>query len=279
MNLKIVFVDITSYSKRRSQSQADVIDSFMECLEAARSETAKEYIQYCELNTINFLNDVIFLPSGDGAAVGFPFEGLHDVHLVFAKNLLRNVFEHNSSSPCEKFIENNWCNCHSNFNLSIGISEGKGILYRDVNKSFNIAGSSINLAARVMNLAEENQIIFTEDAYHQIIDMVDDPNLDDNFTSFKGVPIKHNEKINVYQYVEQLDYLNTEPPEELSMSLKARELLSNMTNINMSNFGNIANMEKKKMLDVIESMQSLIEKTAEVRKTIDVVISDEDKND
>ena len=77
-NLKVVFVDVASYSKRRSQSQAAVIDAFMQCLETARKNTAREFTDYCEQNKVNFVDDVIFLPSGDGAAICFPFEGVHD---------------------------------------------------------------------------------------------------------------------------------------------------------------------------------------------------------
>jgi hypothetical protein len=42
-----------------------------------------------------------------------------------------------------------------------------------------------------MGKAEANQIIFTEQAYRQLIDMVDNPNLDDEFREFTGINIKH----------------------------------------------------------------------------------------
>lgn len=230
-NIKVVFTDVQSYSKRRSQNQIAVVDAFMECLSKALKTTSQEYIDYAQTNNINFQTDIIALPSGDGAAIIFPFEGIHDIHLFFAIRLLEEVKKNNDNANCEKFKENDWCNCHNAFNLCIGVSEGKGILYKDINSSYNIAGNAINLAARVMGEAEKNQIIFTEDAYRQIIDMVDDPNLDEKFREFTGVNIKHNMKINVYQYIEENDAINSNPPNDLVFTQKLRGLKDKMSEI------------------------------------------------
>lgn len=234
-NLKIVFVDVVAYSQRRSQTQAQVIDALMKSLEKARSETAKNYIQYCEDNGVNFRSDLILIPSGDGAAVCFPFEGMHDVHLFFAKQILKEVHAANSASHCAKFGEQGWCNCHANFNLAVGVSEGKGIIYRDVNDNYNVAGTVINLAARVMNLAERSQIIFTEDAYRGLIDVVNDPAMDEKFFQFKDVSIKAGQKINIFQYVETgADYLNVAPPKPVAIQQKANEAMKAMERIGFS---------------------------------------------
>lgn len=235
-NLKVVFVDVASYSKRRSQSQAAVIDAFMHCLENARKNTAKEFTDFCEQNKVNFADDVIFLPSGDGAAICFPFEGIHDVHLVFAKNLLEQVANHNKEQACDKSNEQGWCNCHSAFDLSIGISEGKGVLYRDVNKNYNVAGNVINLAARVMGIAGKNQIFFSEEGYRQIIDMVDDPHLDEKFTEFKNVRIKHNLRISVYQLTDDsLEYINSDVPKDLQDKLEMDAAMGSLGKLGFPN--------------------------------------------
>jgi len=265
---------VVSYSKRRSQSQADVIDSYMACLESARKASAQQFIEYSEANRVNFVSDVIYLQSGDGTAVCFPFDGLHDVHLHFAKQLLKSVHEHNTGQACDKFTEQGWCNCHSGFNISIGVSEGKGILYRDVNSAYNIAGSVINMAARVMGLAGNNQIIFTEDAYHQIIDMVDDPHLDEQFLEFKNAKIKHNHKIIVYQYIERgLDYINTDPPEDLFLAMKAEEAMSHLAKIGFPiPTDPEGSIDTKKIVAMTEGICQVLSQNIESKKTINVPV-------
>ena len=196
--------------------QAEVVDGFMRLLRQALDTTASGFIKYIQSNGINFDTDVIRIPSGDGAAIVFPFDGLHDVHLRFALNLLEGIQEFNDKDSCDKFSEQRWCNCHPFFKITVGIAEGKVVLYKDLNGNYNIAGNAINMAARVMGMADHNQIIFTEDGYRQIIDMVDDATLDKKFLEFKGVPIKHGLSINVYQYIDKtLSCLNSIPSESL----------------------------------------------------------------
>ena len=199
-NMQVVFVDIVSYSKRKPYAQISLIDAFMICLKESLSETAKKYIKYCQDMNINFSRDIIVLPSGDGAAIGFPFEGVPDMHLFFAKEIVKNIFESNTSSNCPKFDSQGWCDCHAFFSVRIGISEGTSILYHDYNSNYNIAGNTINMSARVMNIAESNQIFFTKEAYHKLIDLVS--NIDNKFIEYKNVKIKHDINIDVYQYVD-----------------------------------------------------------------------------
>src|SRR5207253_327703 len=92
------------------------------------------------------------------------------------------------------------CNCHPNFNLTVGISEGKGIVYKDVNGGFNVAGVVINMAARAMAMAERNQIFFTEDACKAMVEMDQDPHLVDRLVRFE-YPLST---------VKQLLYINIE---------------------------------------------------------------------
>jgi hypothetical protein len=217
-SLKVVFANIQAYSKRRSQTQAEVVDAFTLCLKEALNRVSQQYFECAQDKGYNFQEDVIAIPSGDGAAVAFPFEALSSVHLDFAKGLLDVVHSHNKAIGCEKFVEQGWCNCHSAFNLSVGVSDGQGIIYRDVNGNYNVAGNVINMAACVMQLAGPGRIIFTEEAYNQIIDMVDNPYLDENFRMFENIGIKHGHRINVYQYIElDCDSIDSTPPEGLAL--------------------------------------------------------------
>jgi hypothetical protein len=194
---------------------------------------SQQYIEYAQHNSVNLLDDVIKLPTGDGAAVIFTFDGLHDIHLEYAKSLLSEVNKANQQNLCDKFDSQGWCNCHPNFNLRIGISEGKGIVYRDINGNFNVAGGVINLASRVMGLADRNQIIFTDEAYKQIVDMVDDPLLSDKFVSFSQVRIKHDLEISVFQYIDpEAAYLNSQPPENIVLMSKMKSTMEKLAAIN-----------------------------------------------
>jgi hypothetical protein len=273
--LKVVFVDVQSYSKRRSQAQVSVIDAFMECLSKALKTTSQKYIEYTQANDMNFHTDIIVLPSGDGAAIAFPFEGLHDIHLFFAVNLLEEVKKNNDEANCDKFRENGWCNCHNSFNLCVGISEGKGILYKDINDSYNIAGNVINIAARVMGKAEANQIIFTEEAYRQLIDMVDDPNLDDEFREYTGVNIKHDLKINVYQYIASNEAINPAPPEDLVFAKRSRELLDTLGQIS-SQKDEVEGFDKMKLLGMLEAVTKVFSPSSQM---LDIKSSDEEEKE
>lgn len=84
-NLQVVFVDIVKYSKRRTLTQTEVIDQFTACLTRALKALARDHIDYAQANQLNFSTDVIVIPTGDGAAVLFSFDGLHDAHLDLPK--------------------------------------------------------------------------------------------------------------------------------------------------------------------------------------------------
>jgi hypothetical protein len=216
--LKVVFVDVQAFTKRRSRTQAEVVDAFMACLKEGLKRVSRQYAEYALADGLDFQSDVIAIPLGDGAVVAFPFEGLSSVHLDFAKGVLDIVHSRNKTIGCEKFVKQGWCNCHSAFNLSVGVSDGPGIIYRDANGNFNVAGNVVNMAACVRQLAGPGRIIFSEEAHNQIIDKVDNPYLDENFRQFEGVGIKHGRRIDVYQYIEQdCASIDSTPPKELAL--------------------------------------------------------------
>jgi len=256
-NLQIVFVDVEKYSKRRSSTQIGVVDSFTAVLRAALLKTAKHFTSYSQDNGVNFAQDIITLPTGDGAAVVFPFEGLYDAHLQFAQNVLECVYEANAANTCPKFTEHGWCNCHNTFYVRIGISEGKGIIYKDVNSGYNVAGVVMNLAARVMALADRSQILFSEDAYRQIVDMVDDPNLVDRFKEYANVKIKHDLKIAAYHYVGQGEpYINGLPPVGLDVLTRFGHIMDSIPAFGALNAPD--DRDPTKILELLETLTGLL---------------------
>jgi class 3 adenylate cyclase len=234
-NVQVVFADVESYSKRRTQNQIAVIDAFAGCLRTALQSVATRYITYAQANNVNFATDLIKLPTGDGAAIAFSFDGLHDAHLTLATELLKEAHSRQAKDPCEKFLANSWCNCHPHFNLRIGISEGKGIIFRDINDGYNLAGSVINLASRVMSKMDRAQIAFTDIAYKQIIDMVEDPDLVDHFRGYAGVRIKHGDTITIYQYIDAAaQYLNSDEPSQLALDRELTGVVERMAGANIA---------------------------------------------
>ena len=228
-NLQVVFSDVEKYSKRRTLTQISVIDALTRCMKEALAAVSKKYIHYAQSNNLNFQTDIISLPTGDGAATIFSFDGLHDIHLSFALSLLESAQRSRQAEPCQKFQEEGWCNCHPYFNLRIGVSEGKGIVFTDLRDQFNVAGGVVNMAARVMGLADRNQIMFTEEAYKQLVDMVDNPQLVDLFIEFDDIELKHNVKIKAYQFADKAhSFLNCNPPADLTLKRRVMAAMEKM---------------------------------------------------
>ncbi len=110
------------------------------------------------------------------------------------------------------------------------------ILFKDINGGYNLAGGVINLASRVMSLVDRRQIAFTEHAYKQLVDMVDDPNLADHFREYSGVSIKHGEVITIYQYMDpDAAFINNAEPESLLFRREIAETAERMGSFSMSN--------------------------------------------
>jgi len=259
-NLQVTFVDIEKYSKRRSLTQIEVIDAFTTGFRNALNETAKHYIEYAQYNDLNFQNDIIVLPTGDGAAAVFSFDGLHDIHLHFAKMLLKEAHKIRQDSLCEKFSQQGWCHCHANFNLRVGLPEGKGTIYQDINGGYNMAGSVITLASRVMGLVDSNQIAFTEEAYRHIIDMVDDPYFIDRFVEFRDVRIKHGLKLSIYQFVDKdLEYLNSDPPSHLAFEKRASDAIKMVkaSGFPMPDFEALDDIDREAQVQFMENFANL----------------------
>jgi adenylate/guanylate cyclase family protein len=154
---------------------------------------------------------------------------LPEIHLDFARALIRRAGEHNATNKCELFDADGWCNCHTNYNLRIGVTEGKSVVYQDLNGGYNIAGDAVNMAARVMGQAERNQVLLSDHAYSQLVDLVDDAALAEKFRSFDNVTVKHGVQLTVHQYANDADeYLNTQQPEVLAIGSELESVMESM---------------------------------------------------
>ena len=252
---QVVFFDICSYSKRRSANQTQIVDAFMACLKKSLVSLSAKFVEFAQANEFNFSTDIITLPTGDGAAVVLPFDGLPDAHLQLACEFLKDSSSR-KKEKCERFGKDGWCNCHDYFDVTIGIAEGRGILYRDLNNNFNLAGDVINMAARAMGHASRNQILFNDLAYKQLIDLASDAQLVDKFRTYPNIRIKHDLRINLHQYFDiKQEGLNSNPAMKLELEAEQSKMLNAMGMANPASMN--INPESEETLKMIKGISSM----------------------
>jgi len=181
IHVQVVYTDIEKFSLRPTSVQFEVIKTFTRLT----SELCKNY------NAFN-------IPTGDGVAVVLTDAQGSRFHLDFALELQRRIQENNSYNECDYFINSGYCNCHSNFNIRIGISEGIVVPFDDINRGMNIAGRAINMASRIMNSVGPSEIGMSVEAYRELTDFF--PKEKNNFEKINNIFIKHGNDIDMYLY-------------------------------------------------------------------------------
>jgi class 3 adenylate cyclase len=186
--VKYVFLDIVKFTEGRSvEAQSDIVASINSIVAAA-------------VKTFAVSEDrLIFLPTGDGLCVALidvdePF----DVHLGIATAILGFLAEHNEGQK----------DVSRKFDVRIGVNANLDNLVEDINGRRNIAGAGINLAARIMSVADGNQILVGQSVYDVLRYREKYMKLFRGYTA----TVKHNVNIPVYQLTSALPGLNTKPP-------------------------------------------------------------------
>jgi hypothetical protein len=126
------------------------------------------------------------------------------------------------------------------------------------------------MAARVMGLVDRGQIAFTEDAYRQIIDLIDDPNLSDRFILFKDIRIKHNIKVNFYQYIgEGEPFINSSPPQDTALltrfSTVMEELAKSGFPLNIRGESPMSGKDALELMTVLEQLLPVMSNPALIK--------------
>ncbi len=137
----MVFLDIVEYSKKSVAEQIKLKDQFNALISLAIKNVP--------------ITDRIILDTGDGAAISFL--GDPEDALLTAMKLREAVLS-------EQDIQ---------FFLRISINLGPVRLVQDINKQPNIIGDGINVAQRIMNFAEPNQILVSR-SFFDVISCVTD---------------------------------------------------------------------------------------------------------
>jgi len=74
-NVMVVFLDVIKYSMRKSVIQQRIINAFSDVLQQSCDDISRIYAIDAQNMDVNFANDIIKIPTGDGAAIVFPFDG------------------------------------------------------------------------------------------------------------------------------------------------------------------------------------------------------------
>lgn len=146
----VVFFDIVGFSRFPTQIQKKLIDSVTKevlSLLGPLLEASKKH------------REVIALPTGDGMALVFiRYERqAWDVKLIM--NFIYNLQEWASKESA----------IGSDVQLRVGVHTGPIEIIDDVNRRPNVCGHTINFTQRVMDSANEKQVLFSDDAFNELI--------------------------------------------------------------------------------------------------------------
>ncbi|HLL70290.1 MAG TPA: adenylate/guanylate cyclase domain-containing protein [Pyrinomonadaceae bacterium] len=184
---KYIFLDVVSFSKRSAEAQSDIVNQLNAIVRQA-------------LNTCNVsYEDCIFLPTGDGMCVALIGTELpYDIHLQMALKILELLDSYTNATE----------NPTRRFQVRIGINQNTDIIVTDINDRKNIAGAGINMAARIMDQADGNQILISQTVFEEL---QPSEHYMGSFRAFSAVA-KHNLRFQVHQYVGARVGLNIETP-------------------------------------------------------------------
>ncbi len=187
--VKYIFLDIVNFTQGRSvEAQSDIVKVLNGIVKTTVEANGMKKEQ------------VIYLPTGDGICIALLFaEQPYDLPLKIAVEIIGRINKHN----------NNYLDPMRQFKVRIGINSNIDNITVDINENRNIAGTGVNVAQRIMSLADGNQIMigatiyellrFREKYMHSFV----------RFETF----VKHNEKLVVYQFVKSnVEGLNTDTP-------------------------------------------------------------------
>lgn len=181
--VRYIFADIERFTEGRSlEAQVDIV----EALNCAFSEALSGL-------------DTIFLPTGDGICAGIlQHDAAADVHLRAALRVLERF------SIWSESVQGDRC-----AKVRLAVNESVDVVVTDINGRRNLAGAGINMAQRIMSIADGNQIIAGLSAYETLRVREQYARA---FTELEA-EVKHGKVIKAYQYKgNDTPFLNKEVP-------------------------------------------------------------------
>lgn len=174
---KYIFLDVVRFTHKRSvEAQSDIVHVLNGIVKSAVVSSGIPF------------DKIIFLPTGDGICIALlNIESPYDVHLHIALNIIKGVQEYSDATE----------DSMRKFQVRIGLSANTDNLITDINESRNMAGAGINMASRVMSMADGNQILVGETVYDTL------RYREKYMSAFRGyeAEVKHHVRIKVYQFI------------------------------------------------------------------------------
>jgi class 3 adenylate cyclase len=195
---KYVFLDVVGFTRGRSvEAQTAIIDRLNDAVLRAVAELDVSSEQR------------IFIPTGDGMCIALlGVYTPHDVEMLIALSILAHVDKYNRTCT----------DSGRRFDLRIGINENLDNLITDINGRRNVAGAGISIAARLMDLADAQQVIVGRGVFDRLRQR---EKYASAFREFYTT-IKHGEMIPVYQYLDFASLVNGNIPIALQQSAPPR---------------------------------------------------------
>lgn len=173
VNVPVLFFDVVGFTRNTNNN------SMRKCIRNIEDSMRDLLYEDYNWNERNKSNQLILIPTGDGYAIAFESRMSLDKVLELSKTLYKNIVN------------------NSNFPVRFGMAKGPCMVHLDLNDKTNIFGYGINMASRVMGLAQENQFLIHEDCAKELLRTMDYPDL---HPIDKEYQIKHGELISVYNF-------------------------------------------------------------------------------
>jgi class 3 adenylate cyclase len=177
---KYVFLDIVGFTRdRHVEAQAACVEKLNKIVRIALDSVVDVAPE-----------DRILLPTGDGMCIVLlGRDAPYDIHVQVALAILANLDANNDQTEDEML----------RFKVRIGINANEDNLITDINGNPNMAGSGINVAQRVMDSADGNQILVSTRVHETLRDRKKYMGM------FRGysATTKHGLSVPVYQLVKE----------------------------------------------------------------------------
>jgi hypothetical protein len=171
-----IFIDIVGFTKNRTVEDQVFIVSKLESiiLDTVKSFSIDE-------------SKVLYAPTGDGVCISILEWSEYDIHMKICLKIFEELEKHNT-----RCVETS-----KKISIRAGIDSNFDAVRPDINRKDNVIGSGINRAARIMSLARPDQLMISSSVFDTLKDR---EVYRDLFVKKEGV-VKHNTKIDTYQYV------------------------------------------------------------------------------